>query len=266
LHPGLTRRVFDDDSAGIQGATIRVDEGRGAQHADPRSGHRCGRVPHDRSGAAAARKGRGASGAVRGDAASRANRGAAQTAPEASGAAEGEVPRKGVQGACASSRRGATAGGAAQDPDDAGARRPQQDLGHHSGHRPQGPADAQRRRDAGRDEGAAEGSGKGLGSGSAGKAFDENQVDKAVEVSRKVDPRYPDALKSVGVQGNVVMRFIVGTDGRVEPGSIQAVSSPHKLFSDAVRSALLNTRYRPAEAGGQKVRQLVEQVFTFKLT
>jgi protein TonB len=117
-----------------------------------------------------------------------------------------------------------------------------------------------------RDEGAAEGSGKGLGSGSAGKAFDENQVDKAVEVSRKVDPRYPDALKSVGVQGNVVMRFIVGTDGRVEPGSIQAVSSPHKLFSDAVRSALLNTRYRPAEAGGQKVRQLVEQVFTFKLT
>jgi protein TonB len=62
------------------------------------------------------------------------------------------------------------------------------------------------------------------------------------------------------------MRFIVGTDGRVEPGSIQAVSSPHKLFSDAVRSALLNTRYRPAEAGGQKVRQLVEQVFTFKLT
>jgi protein TonB len=117
-----------------------------------------------------------------------------------------------------------------------------------------------------RDEGAAGGSGKGLGSGSEGKAFDENQVDKAVEVSRKVDPRYPDALKSVGVQGNVVMRFIVGTDGRVEPGSIVAVSSPHKLFSDAVRSALLNTRYRPAEAGGQKVRQLVEQVFTFKLT
>ncbi len=115
-----------------------------------------------------------------------------------------------------------------------------------------------------RDEGG--GSGKGLGSGDSGKAFDENQVDRAVEVSRKVEPRYPESLKSVGVQGTVVMRFIVGADGRVEPGSIEAVSSPHKLFTDAVRSALLNTHYRPAEAGGRKVRQLVEQAFSFKIT
>jgi periplasmic protein TonB len=117
-----------------------------------------------------------------------------------------------------------------------------------------------------RDEGSGgSGSGRGLGSGSAGKAYDENQVDRAVEVTRKSDPHYPDALKSVGVQGTVVMHFIVGADGRVEPGSIEVVSSPHKLFSDAVRQALLNTRYRPAEAGGQKVRQLVEQSFSFRL-
>jgi hypothetical protein len=32
-----------------------------------------------------------------------------------------------------------------------------------------------------------------------------------------------------------------------------------------VREALLHSRYRPAEAGGQPVRQLVEQPFIFKL-
>jgi periplasmic protein TonB len=109
-----------------------------------------------------------------------------------------------------------------------------------------------------------DGGGKGLGSGSS-RAYDENQVERAVEVTRKAEPRYPESLKSVGVEGVVMMHFIVGADGRVEPGSIQVLSTPHKLFADAVRTALLNTRYRPAEAGGRSVRQLVEQSFTFRI-
>ena len=108
------------------------------------------------------------------------------------------------------------------------------------------------------------GSKGGLGSGS-GRAYDENQVERAVQVTRKADPRYPESLKSVGVEGVVQMHFIVGADGRVEPGSIEVLSTPHKLFADAVRTALLNTRYRPAEAGGHAVRQLVEQSFTFRI-
>ena len=106
---------------------------------------------------------------------------------------------------------------------------------------------------------------KGLGSGESGRAYEENQVERAVQVSRMTPPRYPDALKSVGVEGTVAMRFIVGADGKVEPGSINVIDSPHALFSSAVRQALLNARYRPAEAGGRAVRQLVEQTFSFKL-
>ena len=109
-----------------------------------------------------------------------------------------------------------------------------------------------------------DGGGKGLGSGS-NRAYDENQVERAVQVLRKPDLRYPESLRSVNVEGVVQMHFIGAADGRVEPGSIEVLSSPHKLFSDAVRAALLNTRYRPAEAGGRPVRQLVEQSFTFKL-
>lgn len=109
------------------------------------------------------------------------------------------------------------------------------------------------------------GGSRGLNSGSSGRAYEENQVERAVQVTRASAPRYPDALKSVGVEGVVAMRFIVGADGRVEPGSINVINSPHKLFSDAVRQSLLNTRYRPAEAGGRSVRQLVEQSFAFRL-
>ena len=111
----------------------------------------------------------------------------------------------------------------------------------------------------------AGGSSRGLNSGNSGRAYEENQVERAVQVTRASAPRYPDALKSVGVEGVVAMRFIVGADGRVEPGSINVINSPHKLFSDAVRQSLLNTRYRPAEAGGRSVRQLVEQSFAFRL-
>ena len=114
------------------------------------------------------------------------------------------------------------------------------------------------------DEGGSRSRG-GLGSGASGRAFQADQVEREVQPLRAAPPRYPDALKSVGVEGVVAMRFIVGTDGRVEPGSISVVSSPHKLFSEAVRTALLNSKYRPAEAGGQAVRQLVEQSFSFRL-
>ncbi|MDB4879506.1 MAG: TonB family protein [Gemmatimonadetes bacterium] len=115
-------------------------------------------------------------------------------------------------------------------------------------------------------DGDAGGSGRGgLSSGGSGKAYDEDQVDQAVQIRNQPAPRYPDALRSVGVEGTVLVRFIVDADGRVERGSIEAIDSPNKLFTDAVRTALLNSRYRPAEAGGNKVRQLVEQSFTFRL-
>jgi TonB family protein len=105
----------------------------------------------------------------------------------------------------------------------------------------------------------------GLGSGSSGRAYSESQVDRAVVATRPAVPRYPDALKSVSIQGEVIMRYIVDARGRVEPGSIQVLSATHKLFADAVRVALLDARYRPAQAGGQAVRQLVEQPFIFRL-
>jgi len=106
---------------------------------------------------------------------------------------------------------------------------------------------------------------RGLGSGASNKAYSENQVDRAVQVTRPAVPRYPDALKSVNVTGEVIAQYVVDQRGRVEPASIKILSATHKLFGDAVRRALLEARYRPAEVNGTPVRQLVEQPFIFKL-
>ena len=98
-----------------------------------------------------------------------------------------------------------------------------------------------------------------------GSAWGEDQVDRAVQQQGSVSLRYPPRLQSANVSGTVMMRFIVGANGRVEMGSVQVLDSPHDEFTDAVKDALRKMRYRPAEVRGTKVRQLVEQSFHFKL-
>jgi hypothetical protein len=43
------------------------------------------------------------------------------------------------------------------------------------------------------------------------------------------------------------------------------MSTTHEEFADAVRAALPYMRFFPAKVGSKKVRQLVEQEFSFKI-
>lgn len=78
-------------------------------------------------------------------------------------------------------------------------------------------------------------------------------------------PRYPSMLAGAGVEGEVVTQYVVDTLGRVERESVVVLRSDMKEFERAVRDALAKMRFVPAEAGGRRVRQLVEQRFTFAL-
>ena len=94
-----------------------------------------------------------------------------------------------------------------------------------------------------------------------------NVVEKAVvALPGTATPRYPSMLQSAGVDGQVRAQFVVDTLGRVEQGSFRALESTHDLFAAAVREALARARFTPAEVGGRKVRQLVEQTFNFSIT
>jgi periplasmic protein TonB len=90
-------------------------------------------------------------------------------------------------------------------------------------------------------------------------------VDKAAALLSPPRPRYPDQLRAAGVTGRVVVRLVVDTAGRVEPASIVVRESSHDLFANAVRAVLAGLRFAPAEAGGRKVRMLVDLPFEFRL-
>ena len=97
--------------------------------------------------------------------------------------------------------------------------------------------------------------------------FRADQVEKQVSlISGSAPPRYPEVLRAAGVDGQVVARFVVTEEGRVEEGSVKFVRSDNHLFEEAVRAALARMRFTPAEIGGKKVRQLVEMPFVFTLS
>lgn len=78
-------------------------------------------------------------------------------------------------------------------------------------------------------------------------------------------PAYPPDLLSQNVEGSVNTEYIVDTSGYADTASLVIVRSTHPEFTQAVREALPYMHFRPAKVGNQKVRQLVEQQFTFKI-
>ena len=98
-------------------------------------------------------------------------------------------------------------------------------------------------------------------------AYTENIVEKtAWPVRDNPRPRYPDALQRQGVEGSFVVEFVVDSTGRVDAKTLAFPTTAHPMFLRAVKDALLRSRYLPAELAGMRVRQLVQQQFTFVLT
>ncbi len=98
------------------------------------------------------------------------------------------------------------------------------------------------------------------------QTYFEYQVEKPVmSVPGSPQPRYPDILKSAGVEGEVVVAFVVDTTGRADVGSLKILKSTHELFAAAVKTALPGMRFLPAEIGGKKVKQQVQQPFVFNI-
>jgi protein TonB len=110
---------------------------------------------------------------------------------------------------------------------------------------------------------------KGVEGGTArptDQPYFEFQVEKPVQqIPGTGTPRYPDPLRSSGVEGEVQAQFVVNEDGKAEPGTFKVLKATNELFAAAVRTALPQMRFYAAEVGGHKVKQLVQQSFQFKL-
>jgi protein TonB len=76
-------------------------------------------------------------------------------------------------------------------------------------------------------------------------------------------PRYPESLQRQGMEASFLVQFVVDSTGRVDAKTLDFPKQTHPAFLKAVKDALLRSRFLPAELAGVRVRQLVQQQFTF---
>jgi TonB family protein len=97
-------------------------------------------------------------------------------------------------------------------------------------------------------------------------AFSVLEVDETVErYPSSAAPIYPPDLLAIGAEGLVDAIYVVDTTGQVDTTTIQVAHSDDPRFTASVLSAMKLMRFRPASRGGEKVRQLVQQQFRFRM-
>jgi TonB family protein len=97
--------------------------------------------------------------------------------------------------------------------------------------------------------------------------FTEIDVDSAAVRSQlSAGPAYPLELLAKHVEGMALVRYVVDTTGFADTESFTVVRATDPAFARAVRDALPYMRFSPAKIGTKKVRQLVEQPFTFRIS
>lgn len=91
-------------------------------------------------------------------------------------------------------------------------------------------------------------------------------VDSAVtRYDDSAAPAYPPKMLSARLEGSAAVQFIVDTTGFPDTTSFRVLEATQPDFARAVREALPHMRFRPAVAQHHKVRQLVQQLFRFKI-
>jgi TonB family protein len=87
----------------------------------------------------------------------------------------------------------------------------------------------------------------------------------AVRVEDSAAPPYPPSMLDKRIEGSVAVQYVVDTTGTADTTSFVVLSTTHQDFAKSVRSVLPFMRFRSAVMNTQKVRQLVQQQFSFKI-
>lgn len=94
---------------------------------------------------------------------------------------------------------------------------------------------------------------------------DQVEIAARIDSTAPVVPGYPDSLYREKIQGSVLVEFIVDASGLVVMESITSISSAHPGFIEAVRRALRDARFHPAQLEGRAVRQIVQLPVKFEV-
>ncbi len=97
----------------------------------------------------------------------------------------------------------------------------------------------------------------------AEQTYFDFQVEQQVKPRSVRTPAYPERLRSAGVEGQVLVQFVVDESGTAQMSTFKVLKSTDNELTDAVRRAVSASTYIPAEVRGKKVKQLVQQPFIF---
>ena len=107
-------------------------------------------------------------------------------------------------------------------------------------------------------QGRLQGLGKGI------EVFDINTLDQKPTPRVQIQPQYPFEMRRAGIEGEVVVEFIVDTNGDVRNPFI--VRSTQREFEAAAIQAVSKWKFRPGKKGGRVVDTgRVQQLITFKI-
>ncbi len=78
-------------------------------------------------------------------------------------------------------------------------------------------------------------------------------------------PAHPDILRQAGIEGRVLLGFVVDTTGHVDSTSIRTLASSHRLFERPARAAIATCRFAPGRVAGRVVRVRMQEAVNFTL-
>lgn len=96
-----------------------------------------------------------------------------------------------------------------------------------------------------------------------GKIFDLSQLDQIPQATIQVKPQYPFEMRRAGISGEVVVDFIVDTNGDVR--NAYAASSTQRDFEQAAVTAVSKWKFRPGIRGGRPVNTHMQVPIVFSL-
>ncbi len=127
------------------------------------------------------------------------------------------------------------------------------------------------------------------GNGLDGGGFSSNiQVDQPIDVKKEEEPSpddfiavekepepnyallkkntvYPEMARRAQIEGKVIVRVLVGKDGKPKPGKIKIEDTSNEMFNQAAIDAVMKTPFTPAIQNGQPIEVWVTVPMNFQL-
>ncbi len=102
-------------------------------------------------------------------------------------------------------------------------------------------------------------------SGASDRILAVGEVDEPASVLFQPAPRYPPVLQAAGLEGRVLLEFIIDTAGHPEPASVRIIERSREGFDAAALETLARSLFRPARVAGRTVRQRTLQWVVFRI-